>query len=109
MKCKQFLQELTNYLDGALDARTQSELEEHLTWCHDCHVVHDTTKKTIEIYRDSKLYELPVELASKLRAAIMDKCRGSKKSPCSGAASASVTSEAEDELPEGDAPPQHSH
>ena len=82
MKCSQFLQELTNYLDGALDARTKSELEEHLTWCHDCHVVHDTTKKTIEIYRDSKLYELPAELGNKLRAAIMARCKGSKKPGC---------------------------
>jgi hypothetical protein len=30
----------------------------HLAWCHNCYVVCDTTKKTIEIYRDSQLYEL---------------------------------------------------
>jgi anti-sigma factor RsiW len=93
VKCKQFLQELTNYLDGALDARTKSELEEHLTWCHDCHVVHDTTKKTIEIYRDSKLYELPVDLASRLRSAIMEKCRSSKKPPCDSAEAKPVSSD----------------
>ena len=48
MKCSEFLQELTNYLDGALDARTKAELEDHLSWCHNCYVVCDTTKKTIE-------------------------------------------------------------
>ncbi len=58
MKCSDFLQELTNYLDGVLDARTKAELEDHLAWCHNCYVVCDTTKKTIEIYRDSQLYEL---------------------------------------------------
>jgi NitT/TauT family transport system ATP-binding protein len=30
VKCSEFLQELTNYLDGALDDRTKSELEDHL-------------------------------------------------------------------------------
>ena len=79
MKCTEFLQELTNYLDGALDARTKNELEEHLTWCHDCYVVCDTTKKTIEIYRDAEKVEISEDLLTRLRVAIMDKCRGSKK------------------------------
>ncbi len=34
MKCAEFLQELTNYLDGVLDDRTKAELEDHLAWCH---------------------------------------------------------------------------
>jgi len=69
VKCSEFLQELTNYLDGALDDRTKSELEDHLAWCHNCYVVCDTTKKTIEIYRDSELYELPDDLRTRLRSA----------------------------------------
>ena len=54
MKCSEFLNELTNYLDGVLDEQTKAELENHLSWCHNCYVVCDTTKKTIEIYRDSR-------------------------------------------------------
>ncbi len=67
MKCSEFLHELTNYLDGVLDEPTKVELENHLSWCHNCYVVCDTTKKTIEIYRDSQLYELPEDLRSRLR------------------------------------------
>jgi anti-sigma factor RsiW len=78
VKCSEFLQELTNYLDGVLDARTKSELEDHLAWCHNCYVVCDTTKKTIEIYRDSQLYELPDDLRTRLRTAIMSKCKHKK-------------------------------
>jgi hypothetical protein len=59
VKCTEFLKELTNYLDGAIDERTKSDLEDHLAWCHNCYVVCDTTRKTIEIYRDSELYPLP--------------------------------------------------
>lgn len=80
MKCSDFLHELTDYLDGAIDAPTKAELEEHLAWCHNCYVVADTTKKTIEIYRDSKLYELPENLRSRLRTAIVAKCQSRKKS-----------------------------
>jgi hypothetical protein len=42
-------------------------------------VVCDTTKKTIEIYRDSKLYELPDDLRNRLRSAIVTKCQARKK------------------------------
>jgi len=79
VKCSDFLQELTNYLDGVIDDRTKTELEGHLSWCHNCYVVCDTTKKTIEIYRDSHLYELPDDLRGRLRSAIISKCHGHKK------------------------------
>jgi hypothetical protein len=46
-------------------------------------VVMNTTKKTIEIYRDNQLYELPNDLRDRLHEAIMTKCKkspGTKKS-----------------------------
>jgi hypothetical protein len=38
----------------------------------------NTTKKTIEIYRDNQIYELPESLRSRLHQAIMSKCRAAK-------------------------------
>ena len=78
MKCKDFLKELTDYLDGTANVDVRIELEDHLHWCHDCYVVMNTTKKTIEIYRDNKLYELPETLRSRLHTAILAKCRQTK-------------------------------
>ena len=75
MKCSDFLKELTDYLDNTMDSQTKAELEEHLQWCHNCYVVCNTTKSTIEIYRDSKLYELPEELRSRIHAAILANCQ----------------------------------
>jgi anti-sigma factor RsiW len=80
VNCSDFLKELTDYLDGALDERTKTELDEHLAWCHDCFVICNTTQRTIEIYRDSELYELPDDLRLRLRSAIMQKCEASKRS-----------------------------
>lgn len=74
MTCSEFLKELTDYLDDSMDAQTRAELEDHLQWCHNCYVVCNTTKMTIEIYRDSHLYELPDDLRGRLRNAIMSKC-----------------------------------
>jgi hypothetical protein len=38
----------------------------------------NTTKKTIEIYRDNQIYELPESLRTRLHQAILSKCRSSK-------------------------------
>ncbi len=73
MKCTEFLKELTEYLDGTADAALREELDEHM------HLVLNTTKKTIEIYRDNKLYELPERLRIRLHEAILSKCKASKR------------------------------
>ncbi len=78
MTCSEFLKELTDYLDNTIDQRTRAELEDHLQWCHNCYVVCNTTKRTIEIYRDSQLFELPDDLRTRLRTAIVSKCKQHK-------------------------------
>jgi anti-sigma factor RsiW len=78
VKCNDFLKELTDYLDGTADTSVRTELEEHLHWCHDCYIVMNTTKKTIEVYRNNELYNLPEGLRTKLHQAIMNKCKGSQ-------------------------------
>jgi predicted anti-sigma-YlaC factor YlaD len=79
VKCTEFLKELSDYLDGKITEGLKAELDEHLHWCRECHVVVNTTKKTIEIYRDNQIYELPTPLRNRLHEAIMTKCRHSKE------------------------------
>jgi anti-sigma factor RsiW len=81
VKCSDFLKELTDYLDNTMDPQTRAELEEHLQWCHNCYVVCNTTKSTIEIYRGSELYELPDDLRSRIHSAIIAKCKSHTSSP----------------------------
>ncbi|MBI2682924.1 MAG: zf-HC2 domain-containing protein [Acidobacteriales bacterium] len=80
MKCKDFLNELNDFLDGSLDPKLKAELEDHLVWCHHCYVVCDTTKKTIQIYRENDVYELPDPIRERLQTAIMQKCKAKQKS-----------------------------
>ena len=75
MKCKDFLKELNEYLDGNIDVQLKTELEEHLQWCHNCFVVCNTTRKTIEIYRDNDVYPLPDPIRDRLHQAIVTKCK----------------------------------
>jgi hypothetical protein len=79
--CSEFLKELTDYLDESMDAQTRAELEDHLQWCHNCFVICNTTQRTISIYRDSQLYELPDDLRVRLRSAIIAKCQCPETGP----------------------------
>ncbi len=81
MTCADFLKELTDYLDSTLDPVVRAELEEHLQWCRNCYVVCNTTQKTIEIYRNNEIYDLPEGLRTRLQTLILAKCRTISKEP----------------------------
>jgi predicted anti-sigma-YlaC factor YlaD len=74
MNCTDFLSKMTDYFDGQVEAKLLVEIKAHLAECHHCEVMVDTTKQTIEIYRDSEIYEFSPELRERMRAAIMSKC-----------------------------------
>ncbi|MES2390148.1 MAG: zf-HC2 domain-containing protein [Acidobacteriota bacterium] len=75
MNCTDFLAKLTDYFDGQIDPELLTEVKEHLGTCHHCEVVVDTTRQTIDVYRGHQPYEFPEDLSTRLRSAIMDRCR----------------------------------
>ena len=56
--------------DGDLDEALKQELMQHLKDCHKCQVVFDTTRTTLDLYCDGKLYPLPDDVRSRLRQAL---------------------------------------
>ncbi len=70
MNCRNVIRELSNYLDGELDSATKEELERHLGHCEDCRLVVDTTRKTIQVFCNSEPIALPVDVRSRLHAAL---------------------------------------
>ena len=75
MTCTDFLRQLTDYFDGQISPQLLEEVRAHSASCHHCEVVLDTTRQTIEVYRDHELCELSSELQERLHASIMVKCR----------------------------------
>ena len=73
--CKNCLHEISDYLDGLLDPELKRELEEHLIFCHRCKVVLDSTRKTIELYCDGKLFQLPGGVHERLHTALRQRLR----------------------------------
>ncbi len=78
MTCTDFLSQLTDYFDGQISPDLLSEVKAHIAECHHCHIVLDTTRQTIEVYRDNEIYEFSPDLQDRLHAAIMSRCRETK-------------------------------
>jgi len=70
LTCKDFLHELTDYLDETLEAEIRSKLERHIAECPNCWVIADTTRKTIQIYKGMEQQSIPADVESRLMAAL---------------------------------------
>ncbi|MFQ5817733.1 MAG: anti-sigma factor family protein [Terriglobia bacterium] len=75
MNCKDTIRELCDYLDGDLDPTLVETLEQHLRECKDCHIVVDTTRKTIELYCNCQPLPLPADVRARLNRALAAKLR----------------------------------
>lgn len=70
LTCKQFLQELNDYLDEVANTEIRNRIEAHVTNCPNCFVILDTTKKTIQVYKGMHLEPLPDDVESRLLKAV---------------------------------------
>ena len=79
LTCKDFLHELTDYLDECLDAEVRTKLERHITECPNCWVIADTTRKTIQIYKGMDPYPIPPDVETRLMKALERKMAEKQK------------------------------
>ncbi len=70
LTCKEFLNELSDFLDETTDAEIRSKLERHIAECPNCFVICDTTKKTISVYKGMKSCAIPEDVHQRLMAAV---------------------------------------
>ena len=70
LTCKQFLDELSDFLDESLGAEERKKLEEHINACPNCWVIADTTKKTIQVYKCTEPVPIPSEVRRRLQEAL---------------------------------------
>ena len=73
LTCRDFLAELSDYLDERIDAELRAKLERHISECPNCWVIADTTKKTIQIYKGMDAVPIPQEVESRLMQALEKK------------------------------------
>jgi anti-sigma factor RsiW len=75
MNCHEMLKALNEYVDGTLPAGICEQFEQHLAGCNPCQIVVDNIRKTITLYKNGQPYELPAEVASRLRQCLRERWR----------------------------------
>lgn len=70
LTCKDFLRDLSDYLDESLEAEIRAKIEAHIAECPNCWVIADTTRRTIQIYKGMEPHPLPREVESRLMQAL---------------------------------------
>jgi anti-sigma factor RsiW len=70
LTCKEFLAELSDFLDEKTRTEVRAKLEKHLAECPNCWVVCDTTRKTIQVYKGMSSCAIPEDVHSRLMAAV---------------------------------------
>ena len=79
LTCKEFLAELSDFLDEKTKAELRGKLERHLQECPNCWVVCDTTRKTIQVFKGMQSCTIPDDVHSRLMAAVERKMAAKKQ------------------------------
>lgn len=75
MDCKQFLEEMSNYVDGEVSVGIREAVQEHLAFCHKCEVIYNSTRRTLEIVSDctTEAFSLPADVSDRLYARLRER------------------------------------
>jgi hypothetical protein len=73
--CEEFFSEFADYLENQVSPEVRQELELHLSQCRACHVLYDSTRKTVKIVSESNSFELPQNVFDPIIDRVMAKLR----------------------------------
>jgi hypothetical protein len=73
--CEEFFAEFADYLENQVSPEVRQELELHLSQCRACHVLYDSTRKTVKIVSESDSFELPQNVFDPIIDRVMAKLR----------------------------------
>ena len=67
VNCEHVWKEISNYLDGEVDAELRIAMETHFAQCKHCTAVLDGSRNVVQLYGDDRLYELPAGFSRRLQ------------------------------------------
>lgn len=66
LSCEQVWQQISNYVEGDVDAGLRSAMEEHFRTCTKCVSVLEGTRNVVRLYRDERMIEVPSGFGKRL-------------------------------------------
>ena len=73
--CEEFFVEFGDYLENQVSPEVRKELELHLSQCRACHVLYDSTCKTVKIVTESGSFDIPKSVSDAIIDRVMAKLR----------------------------------
>jgi len=73
--CEEFFAEFGDYLEDQVSPEVRKELELHLSQGRACHVLYDSSLKTIRIVTESNSFEIPQNVFDPIIERVMAKLR----------------------------------
>jgi hypothetical protein len=67
ISCVEVWRELSNYMDGAVDANLRRRMEEHFKTCEHCTAVLDGMRNVVRLVGDDRVFDLPAGFSDRLR------------------------------------------
>jgi hypothetical protein len=65
--CEQIWREISNYIDGDVDANLRMSMDEHFRSCARCESVLAGTRNVIDLYGDERMLEVPAGFSSRMQ------------------------------------------
>ena len=73
ISCIEVWREISNYIDGDIDAELRARMEAHFRVCAHCKAVVDGTRNVVKLVADGVEYDLPNGFSQRLYNKIVDK------------------------------------
>jgi protein-arginine kinase activator protein McsA len=73
--CQEFFAEFGAYIENQASPEVRKELDLHMLQCHACHVLYDSTRKTVKIVTESSSFEMPKSVFDPIISRVMSKLR----------------------------------
>jgi hypothetical protein len=80
VSCEEVWREISNYVEGEVDASLRSAMEEHIRSCKRCTAVLDGTRNVIQLYGDERMVEVPLGFSYRLHRRLEENMPGSRRS-----------------------------
>ncbi len=84
MTCEQVRREISDYLDGEVNANLHATMEEHLRECQACRAILDGTRNVIRLFGEERMFEPPTGFSQRLRQRLEQNMPRKRRGPAFG-------------------------
>jgi hypothetical protein len=76
VNCEQVWSEISNYIEGEVDAGLRAAMDEHFQTCQRCKSVLEGTRNVVQLYGDERMLELPAGFSRRLERKLAQPAAG---------------------------------